>query len=466
MMTVLNRILLLPLFLITLFSCKNQDENAVHTTYIAGQIVNPTHDFVVFSRGSEILDTVKLDANNFFEYRTDKIKAGLHFFSHSEGQVFYIEPGDSLLIHINTVDFDESLAFSGKGGEQNNLLIELYLQNEIENKNLSKWYNLSSKDFEIKIDSLKDIKVKEYEEFINNNEVAEDFKNIALANIEYDHYSKKEMYGAANRSMPDKFEKNYYDYRKNINFNLDQLKFYYPYYRFMNRYFENMVCKEYDKKKPADPNSFAYNYRKIELIDSVVSSDSIKNRLLRYNARFYLLNANNAEEEKRYFETFSTMNTDDKSLEEIKNIYDVSVKLIPGLPIPNVILVNSDNVLQDIQSVITAPTVVYFWAEQPMLQHRNQHIRANELKSKYPEYDFIGINVDKHFKKWRNIVQQSKYDPKYEFQIENFSEAEKKLLLRSINNVIIVDENGIILEGKTNMYKANFEEQLLGFLNK
>ncbi len=97
-------------------------------------------------------------------------------------------------------------------------MIDLYLQNEAENQDLQKWYSLSSTDFEHKIDSLKTIKINKYKEYINKNEVDEGLKNVALANINYDYYSKKEMYGAANRSFPEKFDKHFFDYRKEIDF--------------------------------------------------------------------------------------------------------------------------------------------------------------------------------------------------------------------------------------------------------
>lgn len=458
--------ILLLLLITTILSCKNKEEDVVEATYISGQIVNPTLDYIIFSRGNDILDTVKLDANNFFHYKTDKIKSGLYNLKHSESQVFYIEPGDSLLLHLNTVDFDESLAYSGKGGEENNLLMDLYLRNENENQNLQTWYSLSSKEFDQKIDSLKASKKEEYEEFIKNNEVSDEFKKIALANIEYDYYSKKEMFGAANRSNPEKFEKDYFDYRKNINFELDELKFYYPYYRFINRYIENMVCSEYGSKTILDRNSYKYNYRKIQLIDSIITSDTLKNSLLRYNTYGYLLNAKNAEEELKFFEEFSKMNTDKKHVEELSKLLDATTKLTAGNTIPNVLVVNTDNVVKDLQSLITAPTVLFFWSAQSKVQYKEIHKRAAELKSKYPEYDFIGINTDTHFKKWRETIRRLDYNPTQEFQLENRNDAEKKFVLNSMNKVIILDKNAIILEGKTNLFNPNFEEMLLGFLNK
>lgn len=433
------------------------------TTYLGGQIINPTVDYIIFFKGNDVLDTIKLDANNFFHFRTDKIKSGLYSLKHNENQVFFIEPGDSLLMHINTIDFDESLAYSGKGGEQNNLLMDLYLKNESENQNLPKWYVLSSKDFERKIDSLKEIKDTEYKEFLETNQVSDEFKNIALSNIAYDYYSKKEMYAAANRSNPEKLDEQFFDYRKNINFGMDELKFYYPYYRFMNRYFENMACSKFDKKNPVDRYSFEYNYRKLQLIDSVVTSDSIKNTLLRNNAMYYFVNAKNSEEERKFFEMYSKMNTDEKNLEEVSKVFNASVKLTAGNTMPNILLVNTDNVVKDLQSLINQPTVLFFWSSQSATQIHN---RVAELKSKYPEYQFFGINTDTHFKKWRETVNKAGYNSITEFQLENRADAEKKLILNSMNTVFIVDKNSVILEGKTNMFNTNFEELLLGYLNK
>ncbi len=436
------------------------------TTYISGQIVNPTLDYIIFSKGNHILDTIELDADNFFHYKTDKLKSGLYSFKHSETQVFFIEPGDSLLMHVNTIDFDESLAYSGKGGDQNNLLMELYLQNETENRDLPQWYDLSPADFERKIDSLKGLKTKKYKEFVENNEVADDFKKVAQANIEYDYYSKKEMYAAANRRNSKKIDEHFFDYRNNIDFALDELKFYFPYYRFMNRYFENLVYSSFDKEEQLDRNSFKYNYRKIQLIDSVVTSDSIKNNLLRYSAMYYLLNAKDSEEERKFFEAFNKMNTNKKNSEEVGKVYNTSVKLTAGNPIPDILLVNTDNVVNNLQSIIKEPTVLFFWSSQSAAQYKNIHNRAAELKSKYPEYDFIGINTDTHFKKWRETVRKSGFNPKNEFQLENLTDADKKFIFISMNTVFIVDKNGVILEGKTNMFNTNFEELLLGFLNR
>ncbi|MAB58632.1 MAG: hypothetical protein CL524_13965 [Aequorivita sp.] len=458
---------ILPLLLLTIvLSCKDKEGALQTTTWIGGQIINPTMDYIIFSRGNEILDTVKLDSKNFFLYKTDKIKAGLYNLKHNESQVFYIEPGDSLLLHLNTMDFDESLAYSGKGGEKNNLMMDLYLTNEKENQNLSNWYRLSSEEFTHKIDSLKQLKFQEYEDFISKNEVSEGFKKIALANIKYDYFRKKEIYAAANRNNREKFSDDFFAYRDDIDFKREDLAFYYPYYRFMNQYFENLVFSEYKNNVGIDRNSYDFKYRKIVLIDSMVTSDTLKNSLLRQNALWYLLYANNAEEGQRFFDQFSKMNTDKKHLAEVAEMLETTMQLTPGKTVPNVALVNADNVVEDLHRVIKTPTVIYFWSGQSPSHYKNIHSRAAELKSKYPEYAFLGINTDTHFKKWRQTIAKSGYNPMQEFQIENLSDAEKKLLVKYKNSAIVLDKNGVILEGKTNLFNTNFEELLLGFLNR
>ena len=157
--------LLLFLLFIPFLSCQNKDADAIETTWIGGQIINPKVDYIIFSQGSNILDTVKLDSNNFFLFRSDKITAGLYSFRHYENQIMFLEPGDSLMLYLNTIDFDESLAYSGKGAERNNLLMDFFLSNENDINTLSKWYPLSPEKFTAKIDSVKKIKTKLYKDY-------------------------------------------------------------------------------------------------------------------------------------------------------------------------------------------------------------------------------------------------------------------------------------------------------------
>lgn len=462
---ILNKKLLpILLLLVALFSCKKKDDASAETTWIGGQIVNPKVDYVIFAQGENLLDTVKLDSNNFFLYHTDKMKEGLYILRHNETQVFYINPGDSLLLHVNTLDFDESLAYSGKGGEKNNLLMDLYLKNESENQRLPQWYTLSPKEFTKKIDSLKKIKLTKLDKFIANNKVDEGFKNVANSSINYDYFSKKELYAMANRLRADQLGKDYYSYRKKIDFGKEELRFYYPYYRFLNRYFDNLIVSKH--KPGANRNSFDFSLDKLKAIDSTISNDSIKNSLLRFTAMRYLFNAKSAEEELRFYEEFEKANTNPKHLREIKELTTATMKMSQGNPAPNILLLTTDNTIIGLHNVITKPSVLYFWSAKASNQARVIHSRIAELKSKYPEYDFLGLNTDDHYRNWRAHVKNMGYDPAMEYQLENVLESEKTLILSSMNKSIILDKDKTILDGSTNIFNSNFEELLLGYLNR
>ncbi|MFT5239001.1 MAG: hypothetical protein ACI9M9_002619, partial [Flavobacteriaceae bacterium] len=105
--------LLLLIFSISIISCNSSEERAVDYSWIGGEIVNPHSDYVLLFKNNYLLDTIKLNSKNFFSYKTENKKGNLYSFRNGEFQIFYLEPGDSLMLRVNTIDFDESLSYSG-----------------------------------------------------------------------------------------------------------------------------------------------------------------------------------------------------------------------------------------------------------------------------------------------------------------------------------------------------------------
>ena len=458
--------LLLFLLFIPFLSCQNKDADAIETTWIGGQIINPKVDYIIFSQDSNILDTVKLDSNNFFLFRSDKITAGLYSFRHYENQIMFLEPGDSLMLYLNTIDFDESLAYSGKGAERNNLLMDFFLSNENDINTLSKWYPLSPEKFTAKIDSVKKIKTKIYKDYQKINEVSKDFDDVIQANLNYHYYSQKELYATANSTKVNSFPKEFFEYRKNIDFGNHKLRFYYPYYRYLYRYVNNLAIQDVKELGKSHNSDFNYNYRKIELMDSLIPLETLRNSFLRHTAVQYILNARVAEEQNRFFTTFSKLTTSQKDIKEVEELVNASIKLTAGNLLPDILLTDSDGISKRMPEIIKSPSVIFFWSSKYTAQHRNSHIKVAELKLKYPEYNFIGINTDSHSKNWRETIIKEKYNPNSEFQLENLTDAQKTLVLNSLNKVILVDKNKKIIDGNCNLFHHNFENLLLENLNK
>src|SRR5690606_7095163 len=151
------------------------------------------------------------------------LSSGLYTFSHGgEIQIVLLEPNDSIMFRLNTKDFDESLVFTGKGAKKNNYLVNLFLNGEAEDKIILSFSQLPAEEFEIKLDSLREIKLNDLREFITKQSTSELFNHLAESNINYDYYLSKEVYPFVNYANSERknFESlsdNFYDYRNHIN---------------------------------------------------------------------------------------------------------------------------------------------------------------------------------------------------------------------------------------------------------
>ena len=467
----IKKLLLIFTLVFTLFSCKNSESESTNNTWIGGEIINPVGDYVIFYQGEHIIDSIKLDDQNQFLLKVEDLKPGLYSFSHKEFQVVYLDPLDSLMIRVNTIDFDESLSYTGKGADRNNFLIEMFLLNEAEIELMPKLYKLSPLVFEKALDSLKNIRATIYDSYVLKYDPNSDFKMVAEASINYDYYSKKEIYITANSSKKQhanyiEIPESFYNYRKDIDFGNETLRSYFPYYRFLFRYFDNMALEKNNEINFYNKNSFTHYYSKIKIIDSTITNDSLKNSMVKSIAGRYLLNCNSKEQQEQMLTLFLEVDTNESHQKEITELANASKKLTPGNEIPNLSLVTPENTLKTLQGVINNPTVFYLWSSKSENYYKNIHYKAKELNSKFPEYDFIGINTDTNYKSWINIVTKQGYNKGKEYQFEDINKAEKSLVIYSLNKAIIVDEEGVIINGSANLFNKNIEEILLGFLNQ
>ena len=467
----IKKLLLLVILSITLFSCKNNEDISSNTTWIGGEIVNPLEDYVIFYQGDHIIDSIKLNKDNHFIYKAENLKAGLYSFSHKEYQVFYLEPSDSLMLRVNTIDFDESLSYTGKGAVRNNFLIEMFLHNEAEVELMPKLYKLPPIEFEKALDSLKNIRISIYNEYEIKQDPNSEFTEVAEASINYDYYSKKEIYITANSSKKDQnnyleIPESFYNYRKDIDFGSETLRSYFPYYRFLFRYFDNMALEKNKETDFYNKNSYTHSYSKLKIIDSTITNTTLKNSLLRNIAGRYLLSCNSLEKQEKMLALFQETNNNADHIKEITELAEASVKLSPGNEIPNLFIVTAENTIKTMHGVINNPTVFYLWSVDSEKHYKNIHYRVKELNSKFPEYDFVGINTDSNYNNWIQTVTKNAYNKGKEYQFEDISKAEKTLVIYSMNKTIIVDEKAKIIDGSANLFNKNIEEILLGYLNQ
>ena len=90
-----------------------------------------------------------------------------------------------------------------------------------------------------------------------------------------------------------------------------------------------------------------------------------------------------------------------------------------------------------------------------------------ELSTKYPEVKFIVINVDDYgLNSALKALKRNRFSFKNQYQFKNPKISKEILAVYPMNKAFIVDKNQKIVNSKTNIFARNFEEQLLGLINK
>lgn len=460
----MNKQLLYILVGLIAVSCLKNKGDQKHVIF-AGEIVNPTSDQVVLFKGEYPIDSVKLDSDNRFVFRLDSVSEGLHHFSHyPEEQYVYLENGDSLQIRLNTVDFDESLVFSGKGEEINNFMLEMFLLGEEEEYMVNSMYQLEPEVFQQKIDSLKNNKLTLLELTKAEFEISPKGYDLAKAYITYSSNISLEAYPFYHRrrsgetkmhQLPDSF----YSYRTNVNYNDKDLTYLRPYYNYMKFHLGNLAyttCKSNcgDSIEKASRH-LHFNEHKLKLIDSLITEKELRDNLFRNVAIDYLLKHDTEENNKRFIEDFKKISQNNIHNTEIYSLYQGIISMQPSKSLPDFSLYSYDDEevkLVDIDN--NAVVVFYFWSGAQPGHFDNIMKRVAELKLEHPDYHFVGINLRTDKAKWKAMVDSNNLDSSEQFWTSNFEQAVQTLIVYNSPNKSIVAKNGIIINAFANIYNT------------
>lgn len=459
------------LALFTFFGCKNHTKGSDNYAFIGGEIINPSNNYVLLFNPKDEVDTLFLDDNNRFLRKISNFESGLYTFVHGgEFQWILIEPKDSLMVRLNTSDFDESLVFTGNGARKNNYLIKTFLENEAENQKFRELCQLEPEDFETILDSIRKSKQENLDNFLEQKEYSKLFKTIAETSINYNYYANKEIYpfgyyGYGNLIHFKDLPEDFYDFRKEINYNIDALSEFYTYNKFLYSHFNNLALQKFYKNATHqdlfDNKSVVYNLEKLNLIDSLVSSEMIKNNLLKFTTRDFISTSDDSSEIQEMLTSFleKSSNENDKIA---MNDLAFSIKgLKRGNKLPLVKLVDFEDKDIDLDSIITKPTVIYFWSSSLPLLMKNSHKKISQLKSKFPNIDFIGININDDDKEhWKSVVNNHNFNISKEYQFKDLNESLESLAINSVNKSILVDKNAIIIDSNVLIFTSEFEDQL------
>ncbi len=438
------------------------DKQLAETTYFGGKIINPKDSKVFFYQNNQVIDSVTLTEKNKFSFKFDTIKEGMYTFMHGpEVQFVFLEPNDSLLLRLNTWDFDESLVFSGKGADKNNLLINLFLANEKEDKLFYQYYTLKDSLFDFKVDSLLEVKRALLTSFKSEQtETSPLFDKYANAIIELPLFTKKEAYPYRHEKAH-KLDEHYhvhpkfYKFRKTIDLEDKELQSLYVFHDYIKTYLYHL---SYEKQVISDHKEpMAVNF--LQAVADHVTNEHLRNQLLDegiWNVTLsdYLTENQTEKAHKIFFEHC----TNNQLTENIELMVKAKEHLPKNANLPELIVLNSfENKVRLNDVIKDAASVIYFWPKN-YRQMDNMAKRVKYLENRYPDIQFIGVNASHTPKDWMHYVKAYKLKDKTQFKIN--ATLENEWLFVDHSRAIVIDKKGAVTNNFTHLSSRNIEYQL------
>lgn len=458
----------LPVYALSFFSltsCEKVFEPDGYEAYFGGEIINPQSKEILFLKDGVVIDTIKLDENNRFLHKFDSLAPGLYTFQHApEYQYIFFDKNDSIMIRLNTNDFDNSLAFCGRGDEKNNFLIDQFLKNEKEKNQLFEILDKDFKTFNSTIES--DYRSRTADYLKRRAEIgwSEDFDAVAKSGVDLNYYYKKELYPFVHQyktgeEVYKELPNNFYSYRTSLNFNNENLANFSPFIKYVTSLLNNKSFVKNHYK--IDELSLENSIYKLNLTDSLISNPIIKNIVLNNVAYMYLLEEQNMFNNKKFIDRYLELSTDKEQQKEVKSIYDAVQNLKVGNKLPEVEIVDKNSEKVDLQSITDNKlTVIFFWSSHAESHLEGVHKKAKLYKEKYPNVNFVGININDASENWKRALKDYNFGNIKELRSTNFSDIKHKWVITKLHRTIILNPDGTIKNAFVNLFDVNFEKDL------
>tara|TARA_B100000035_G_scaffold305405_1_gene306215 strand:- start:3172 stop:4044 length:873 start_codon:yes stop_codon:yes gene_type:complete len=284
----------------------------------SGKILNNTSDSISIYKDNNMIYESVVDVDGLFNITIDTITSGLYTFYHEpEFQYIIIDENDNLQIRLNTLDFDESLVYTGKGSSKNNFLMDVFLRSENDELEINSKLDLAFDTFKNLVDSLYNKQMNSFKLFKENNILSNSSKEIINTAILYPYISKFHSYIIRN-NIEEEIQKDLFiNYQNEISYDLDALAYFKPYIDFLYLHIYNNVKikKEYE-------NSLDFNIQRLLYTDKIIKSKLVKSRVLRFHAFGFILQRQDDVKNKTFLKAFFEISKDKKVNEEINNLYN------------------------------------------------------------------------------------------------------------------------------------------------
>lgn len=429
--------------------------------FFGGQIVNPSSDYVTLYKDNKTIDSLNLNLNyRFFKYY-DSLESGIYKVEHiPEYKSVFLEKGDSIWVRINASSFDESIVYSGRGAAKNNFMMDLLLRFEEENSFLSSKYASDGPTFAKIIDSMLLEKKNKWIQMDSINQLSPIAQKITQAAYIYPYATRKERYALLRGTYWNKKQDSlYFDFRKYLSQSETDLAFFDPYINYLLNFLSEKALDS-GQNYFINRQNVDFNIKRLQLIDSHIKGNVLKNNLARALAVEELMKVENHEKHDKFLRQYIVVNNSKSYLTEVLNLHNDIENMSEGQKLPELKLQNHQLEIVSTDDLIKQPTVFYFWSQTQMSHYRNTIRKVKTLEKQFPEYEFKGICLQPFNEIVFQFHRMLRIAPESQLAFTDFDRDSKKWVISLLNRAIVVDKNATIIEGFGNFSAPDFVDSI------
>jgi len=422
---------------------------------INGKITNPKEESTFINKtgffSSESVCKLEVDKQGTFSAEFEIEKESYFSFNHNkELTVIYLMPGDNIEISLNTDEFDETVAYKGKGAGINNYLAKKYLLNEQLSPGFKKLYSMSPDSFFQKTMQIKRDLEEQLEKFISSGEnLSKEFQKMAIADI---HYSWANQLNAYPRAHKNYTKKDFDDadgkfdqyFSEGLVYNSELMEV--VSYR---SYLGNHVNREVTERIKNDStlkNFTAYNTRvSFSVINDMIKEQKIKNFLMTsiLNSKIRYSGIYGLEE---IFAEYKQKCSNEDFLRMLNEEYEKWSHLASGKPAPDFTYADINGKefsLSDFKGKYVYIDVWATWCSP--CKKEIPHLEELEEAMNQYNLEFISVSVDTDKKKWEKMVKEKEMKGVQLYAKGWETSITKDYYIKGIPRFILIDRDGNII---------------------
>lgn len=326
------------------------------------------------------------------------------------------------------------------------------------------------------IDSINDARIKRLKKIASTDNFQDEFVENAVKILNFNSWSTLERYASTHYGKneilrSDVLPSNFYSYRRDLEICNTDLLNNYAYRPYITAHLSNLAlyncARKHGTGKTVDRNGLEYRKEKLHVIDSLFTDSELKGLFAGIETRNFIRSRKNADEINQLVVKFLDISQDEELNNEITKMAATYINLDPGNKLPDFDLYEFNKEITNLSSQVNGLSVLFYWSIKNESYALRIHRKVNELRMKYPEINFIGVNLDQpQTNVWSETSEKFGFKKSSEFQLVDNQSINKQLALRNDNRSMVIAPELVILDPNINLFHYQIETTLLGYLSR